>query len=64
MSNGVPALVGTMPGNSYIPNNASAYGGGTYTAPKSANDVPALADYENIFGPAARDIKVVSYNPS
>jgi hypothetical protein len=35
------------------------YGGGTYTTPGGVKDIPSIADYENIFGPAARDIKVV-----
>jgi len=55
--NGVPAGNGSLPVNAYIPNNADPTGGGTYTKPQSKDDMPALADYENIFGPAARDIK-------
>lgn len=33
-------------------------GGGTYTAPNNMHSNPTLRDYENIFGPAARDIKL------
>lgn len=32
-------------------------GGGTYTAPNQQSAVPSLQDYENIFGPAGRDVK-------
>ena len=32
-------------------------GGGTYTAPGSQAVVPSIQDYENIFGPAGRDVK-------
>lgn len=55
---GVPALTGYQPDNSYIPNNTSQSGGGTYTLPNSGSTNPTVADYENIFGPAARNIKV------
>lgn len=33
--------------------NLNSIGGGTYTA---TAEQPTIADYENIFGPAARDI--------
>ena len=33
-------------------------GGGTYTAPNDAKRDPTIQDYENVFGPAARDIKL------
>lgn len=33
-------------------------GGGTYTSPNDARRSPTLQDYENVFGPAARDIKL------
>jgi hypothetical protein len=40
---------------SYIPNgNPGPYGGGTYTTHPTE---PSLRDYENVFGPSARDIK-------
>lgn len=40
---------------SYIPDvNPGRYGGGTYTAQTTD---PTIQDYENIFGPSARDIK-------
>ena len=43
---------------SYVPGggNPGPYGGGTYTG-GSGND-PTVEDWENIFGPASRDIKV------
>ena len=45
--------VGNFP--SYLPDaDPGMHGGGTYTA---ANTEPTLQDYENIFGPSARDIK-------
>ena len=45
--------VGNFP--SYLPDaDPGMQGGGTYTA---ANTEPSLQDYENIFGPSARDIK-------
>lgn len=40
--------------SSYIPNSSSINGGGTYT---SVGMEPTLTDYENVFGPSARDIK-------
>lgn len=40
--------------SSYIPNSSSINGGGTYT---SVGMEPTLSDYENVFGPSARDIK-------
>ena len=40
---------------SYMPNiDPGRHGGGTYTAQATE---PTLADYENVFGPSARDIK-------
>lgn len=33
-------------------------GGGTYTHPNNARADPTIQDYENVFGPAARDIKM------
>lgn len=39
---------------SYIPNSSSMVGGGTYT---SSTNEPGISDYENVFGPSARDIK-------
>jgi len=40
---------------SYMPNaDPGPYGGGTYT---HAGTDPTIRDYENIFGPSARDIK-------
>jgi hypothetical protein len=33
-------------------------GGGTYTNPTTASGNPTIQDYENIFGPAARDVKL------
>jgi hypothetical protein len=40
---------------SYIPNgDPGPYGGGTYTSHPTE---PSLRDYENVFGPSARDIK-------
>jgi hypothetical protein len=45
--------VGNFP--SYLPDaDPGMQGGGTYTA---SNTEPTLQDYENIFGPSARDIK-------
>jgi hypothetical protein len=43
--------------NAYLPNSntAAEVGGGTYT---SANRTPSIADYEAVFGPSARDIKM------
>ena len=32
-------------------------GGGTYTAPGTGSKVPSIQDYENIFGPAGRNVK-------
>ena len=44
-----------MQDTSYIPDgNPGRYGGGTYT---NYPTEPTLRDYENIFGPSARDIK-------
>lgn len=40
--------------SSYIPNSSSMNGGGTYTG---VGMEPTLNDYENVFGPSARDIK-------
>lgn len=42
------------PSSSYIPNVSSNHGGGTYT---SSTSEPTVKDYENVFGPSARDIK-------
>lgn len=45
----------------YTPGSGDAgrVGGGTYTMPRgSGNMDPTIQDYENIFGPAARDIKL------
>ena len=40
---------------SYIPDgNPGPYGGGTYTTHPTE---PTIRDYENVFGPSARDIK-------
>ena len=40
---------------SYIPDgNPGPYGGGTYT---NYPTEPTIRDYENVFGPSARDIK-------
>lgn len=33
-------------------------GGGTYTTPSTGRMDPTIQDYENIFGPAARDVKL------
>lgn len=33
-------------------------GGGTYTSPNDARRDPTVQDYENIFGPAGRDVKL------
>lgn len=33
-------------------------GGGTYTTPSTGRVDPTIQDYENIFGPAARDVKL------
>lgn len=42
--------------NQYMPNSTVGdVGGGTYTV---ANRTPSMEDYEAIFGPAARDIKI------
>jgi hypothetical protein len=42
------------PSSTYIPNVSSDNGGGTYTSNYSQ---PTVKDYENVFGPSARDIK-------
>jgi hypothetical protein len=46
-------------GTSYIGDgDPGAVGGGTYVNPGDANRIPTIADYENIFGPAGRDVKL------
>lgn len=40
--------------SSYMPNLLSDIGGGTYT---QQSNQPTIADYENVFGPSARNIK-------
>lgn len=45
----------------YTPGSGDAGmgGGGTYTTPRGNGSMdPTIQDYENIFGPAARDIKM------
>lgn len=45
----------------YVPGGGDPgrIGGGTYTNPRGdGNRDPTIQDYENIFGPAARDIKI------
>ena len=47
--------------NGYAPGEGDMgrVGGGTYTLPRGdGNRDPTIQDYENIFGPAARDIKL------
>jgi hypothetical protein len=34
------------------------FGGGTYVAPSGGQSDPTVQDYENVFGPAARDVKL------
>jgi hypothetical protein len=44
---------------SYIGNgDPGRSGGGTYMNPHSDRNDPTIQDYENIFGPAARDVKL------
>jgi hypothetical protein len=60
MTEGAPSQVARELGNtSYLPSGGDmhASGGGTQTTP-GLN--PTIEDYENIFGPAARDIKLDS----
>ena len=46
----------SIPNPSYIPDgNPGQYGGGTYTG---HSNEPTIQDYENIFGPAGRDVKL------
>lgn len=40
-----------------ISGNPGMLGGGTYTFPNKTDRQPTLADYENVFGPAGRDVK-------
>jgi hypothetical protein len=48
-----------IPGPSYIGDgDPGRFGGGTYTNPNSDRNDPTIQDYENIFGPAARDVKL------
>jgi hypothetical protein len=47
------------PGPSYIVDgDPGRSGGGTYTAPGATRADPTIQDYENIFGPAGRDVKL------
>ena len=60
MTEGAPSQVARELGNtSYLPSGGDmhASGGGTQTTP---GQNPTVEDYENIFGPAARDIKLDS----
>jgi hypothetical protein len=34
------------------------FGGGSYTQPGAPGTEPTVQDYENIFGPAGRDVKL------
>lgn len=59
MTEGTSAQVKEIPGASYIGNgDGGMNGGGTYTDPYTDKKNPTIADYENIFGPAARDVKL------
>lgn len=49
--------VGNEPGY-IIDGDPGRYGGGTYTAMANSRMDPTIQDYENVFGPAARDVKL------
>jgi len=52
---GMPHALRELPSSSsYVPNFLSDTGGDTYTA---QNTQPTIQDYENVFGPSARNIK-------
>mmetsp|Transcript_24608 Transcript_24608/g.62103 ORF Transcript_24608/g.62103 Transcript_24608/m.62103 type:complete len:101 (+) Transcript_24608:132-434(+) len=41
-----------------VDGDPGATGGGTYTSPADSRRDPTMQDYENIFGPAGRDVKL------
>jgi hypothetical protein len=58
---GGPQSLRSIHTNDYVPGGGDPgrVGGGTYTNPRGdGNRDPTIQDYENIFGPAARDIKL------
>lgn len=49
--------VGSEPAH-IVNGDPGAFGGGTYTAPGDAKRDPTVQDWENIFGPSGRDVKL------